>query len=458
MSYNPVADNNAAAIKVEAAAYAALYAQQGEKHVRYSWMLWAGIACLLLTLLVVRLIQATCRGHKPLQTLVRFCSKTTIFGHNLRTSRLQIACLAVYCAYNLILSFADIPYGTTWRYTSKHSPGYVQRATPMQFIANRTGFLAFASIPLIFLSVTRYNIFTLCSGIPYNALNLVHRFAGWTVFGLTWVHTLLWTIEMGANYHSAGGYLATRWRKRYWLGGFFATFILCWMCLHALASVRRYTGYEFFRITHNLGSVLFIIGCWVHWPTAFQWVAAALAIYYADHMVRWSTMLFHLARAGGLSHLSGEVFHDEDEVDVACVRIADSGLRSWHAGQHVYLYCLSLGEWEPHPFSVANTGRGIEELRLIIRRQKGMTQELLDTLQYKSEPVRVLVDGPYNALNPDLLKDRHVLMIAGGTGISFILSVLYELCTMSIDSDIHLKLVWFVRRKCKQQDIWTSSY
>lgn len=449
MSYNPVAAENAAAIKAEALAYSALYAKQGAKHVQYSWILWVAIAATVIVLTGWRLAKRLKLTKPAAAKIARTLNRTTLFGFDIRISRLQLILISFYTLYNIIFTFADIPYGRSYRYTSKHAPGFVQLATTIQFIANRTGFLAFASTPLVFLLVSRYNIITLLTGVSYQHLNLLHRCAGWMVFALSWIHTLLWTIEMGVNYHNEEGYLATRWQKRYWLGGFFATLFLSFITLHSLAFVRRYTGYEFFRITHNLGSVLFLIGCWVHWPVTFQWLAAALALYYSDRFMRWGRLAFHYARARGRTLLHGQAFHDEDGVSVASVEITNSGLISWTAGQHVYLYCISLSEWEPHPFSVANCGRSGEALNLIIRGKEGMTSELLNRLYENKDPIKVLVDGPYGSLDSNLLDGRPLLIAVAGTGISFGLSVLHTLARSPRESPQQIRLVWYIRRNGK---------
>lgn len=445
MSYNPVSSTAVAdAIKVEAAAYSLLYASQGIKHVRYSWLLWVVVAGFLIVTALCRLLKL---GHRRMANCIEhFFSRRSIFGLNLGTSRIQFLVLLTYTLYNLILSFADIPYGHKYRYASKHSANYVQTATTLQFIANRTGYLAFASIPLVFLLVSRNSIVSLCSGVSYQALNLLHRWVGWTILVLSWAHTMLWTIEMGIHYHIEGGYLATRWRMRYWLGGFFACLLLTWLVLHSLPMVRRYTGYEFFRISHNLGSVLFLIGCWVHWPAAFQWIAAALAIYYSDRILRWTFILVHYVRARGQSGLTGTVYTDEDDVSVAVISIANPGIKSWKAGEHVFIYCISLGEWEPHPFSVANSGVAGHALRLVVRRKAGLTSELVDQLCFEKKPIRVLVDGPYGGIDQDLLKASALLLIVGGTGISLALSALHSMSSLPKQ---HVRLIWYIRRNGK---------
>ena len=441
MSYNPVSTNVTAAIKAEAATYGALYLAQGVKHVRYSWILWATISAVL----ALGLLWRACYLRYPAKTrrLETFLKSRSVCGYRFSTSRLQLALLALYIAYNICFSLIDIPYDAAFRYPSKHAGGLIQTATTLQFIANRTGFLAFASIPAVFLTISRFNIISLCTGVHYHHMNLFHVFTGWMVFFLTWVHTLLWTIEMGIHYHMAGGYLATRWRMRYWLGGFFATLFLCFLCIFSMACIRKRTGYEFFRITHNLSSVLFMIGCWVHWPAAFQWIAAALAIYYADRLLRIAGIARLSRKARGCAMLAGKVHTNAHNESVITASLLQPGLRSASVGQHVYLRCVSLSDWEPHPFTIA----GFDDqgaMQLVIREREGMTRELSYTLSEEGQ-VKVLVEGPYGALSPRHLQQSHIVLIAGGTGISFSLSILDSLCRNK--SEQMVKLIWYIRHE-----------
>lgn len=433
-------------VQLEGPIYKQLYAEQSNKHLRYACIQWYVIAAILLALAVLRVARVSRQTARLARRIERFWCKTSLCGQDLHTTRAQFATLLVYVLYNLVFTFVDVPYGHSYHYVSSHAKGYVQKATTLQFIANRTGFLAFAGIPLIFLLVARLGVVRVLTGVSYHHLNLAHKWVGWTVLVLSWLHATLWTIEMGLHYQMEGGYLATRWRKIYWIAGCFATVFLSYMTIHSFAAIRRNTGYEFFRITHNLGSILFLIGCWVHWTETFQWIAAALAIYFADRLARYCTLGLHYFRAGRKSSLSGQVFTDEDGVSVAKITIQDSGLGAWYPGQHIYMTCISRAEWQPHPFTVANCGKGTEDLHLIIRRKSGMTQDLVDYLSCEKASVRVLLEGPHGGIERAQLLESHILLIVGGTGISFALSVLDFISKTTRTSQHKIKLVWYIRR------------
>ncbi|GAO46268.1 hypothetical protein SAICODRAFT_7301 [Saitoella complicata NRRL Y-17804] len=432
-------------------AYGLLYASQHEKHIMYAWIIWVLIAFVLGAGFILRLTKA--HRQIPLASVSRrLFLKQTFPCTNWRMSvaRGHVFALFLYIAYNFVFTFADIPYGRKYRYPSKHN-GMMQTATTMQFTANRTGFLAFSGVPLVFLLAARNNLVSWATGIPYNALNFLHRWVGRVVFILSWLHIILWSLELDINYFPKGkhSYYNTRWTMRYWLGGFAATVFLCFLCLHSLPFVRRWTGYEFFRSMHVFGSLLFLIGCWVHWPTAFQWIAAGIAILFADHMARTSRMLFIQLRGRGSAEAVVGIFSDEDEVDVMRITIKNCGIKSWRAGQHVFLCFPAHSRFQAHPFTVANSSNKTHnpdgDLVFVVRRKNGMTDRLCQ-LAAESKTLKVWVDGPYGvgALSPEI-SGRHIQLVAGGTGISFALSAVSELTGRDIPGTMQLD--WYVRRR-----------
>ena len=71
-------------------------------------------------------------------------------------------------------------------------------------------------------------------------------------------------------------------------------------------------------------------------------------------------------------------------------------------------------------------------MTLLIRSASGLTHKLRNHLSArgaagKGDTIPVLLDGPYGGLEGDLSIYEHVLLIAGGTGITFVLPVLEEL-------------------------------
>ena len=128
------------------------------------------------------------------------------------------------------------------------------------------GCLAFALIPLTVVLSSRDNIFSLITGISYQNFNFLHRWVGRWIFIFSFVHTLLWSVELGIIYQPQPKRYILSWKKRYFKWGVGAFALLTYLLIHSFATVRRRTGYEFFRKTHEFVALLFMGACWGHWP------------------------------------------------------------------------------------------------------------------------------------------------------------------------------------------------
>lgn len=87
------------------------------------------------------------------------------------------------------------------------------------------------------------------------------------------LHTIGWTVIQGRLYEpdSQPAYLATQWKERYYYMGFFAQIWIAVLWIGSLRRVIRKIGYEVFRKSHYLFALLFVGGCWGHWPEMKEW-------------------------------------------------------------------------------------------------------------------------------------------------------------------------------------------
>lgn len=88
-------------------------------------------------------------------------------------------------------------------------------------------------------------------------------------------------------------------------------------------------------------------------------------------------------------------------------------------------------------------------MQLLIREASGLTAKLVKALSAReSDTVPVLLDGPYGGLEGDLAIYEHVILIAGGTGITFVKPVLEDLLyrmQYTTTKTSTVELVWSVR-------------
>lgn len=101
----------------------------------------------------------------------------------------------------------------------------------------------------------------------------------------------------------------------------------------------------------------------------------------------------------------------------------------WRPGQSAYLTLpkISRTPLEGHPFTISTIDTDSSqnsELKFLIQVRKGFTKRLYDADETKTIGT-ILVDGPYST-PPRLVGYDSILLIAGGTGVSFALPLMLD--------------------------------
>lgn len=116
----------------------------------------------------------------------------------------------------------------------------------------------------------------------------------------------------------------------------------------------------------------------------------------------------------------------------------------WAPGQNVLVTLPELSKIQAHPFTICNSDPN--EMVLLIKARKGLTRQLYNRVRERSEAImrasdskagstaapiymRALVDGPMGSAGRVRWGDfATVLLVCGGTGVSFGLAVLEHMC------------------------------
>ncbi|CAE6435923.1 unnamed protein product [Rhizoctonia solani] len=140
----------------------------------------------------------------------------------------------------------------------------------------------------------------------------------------------------------------------------------------------------------------------------------------------------------------------------------------WAPGQHVLLCVPSVSKWTTHPFTIAgacdesstSVGARGREITLIIRARAGFTKLLWEQVmsangqqqakERRGIALRASVDGPFgSSIREDWTKYSSALLIAGGSGVAFALSVLEALCLKIVGGETvetkRIRFVWMIR-------------
>lgn len=316
--------------------------------------------------------------------------------------------------------------------------------------SNRPGFLALSQLPLIVLlslkSPLPLPIFV--PSLSYEHYNFLHRWTGRTLFLSATVHGAMWIHQFVVT--DQYDQIAAAKSKR----GILAYALMGMVVITSLKPIRR-KCYQLFWMAHIMFFVGFFAAISYHTPYSRPWIWPCVAIYAYDLVVR---MLRYRIKDATLVPV-------DKTLTMIHIPDCDAG---WLPTQHVLLRVLSgSGIFESHPFTITNapstafsaSPRGIilyakvagdwtKKLHDLARDVKSL--EVGDDLEEKEsflankaqneggvnadeegidhpgKRVQVMIDGPYGGLKMDLGQYESVLLVGGGSGITFILGSIEE--------------------------------
>ena len=358
-----------------------------------------------------------------------------------------ISLLLVYLGFVLALEFIDNDIPGAQHYTA---------------LGLRAGWLAIAQVPLLILLAGKNNLIGFVTGVSYERLNVLHRWVSRMLL-------LLATLHLGyQNY----GWDQYGLRQLEWSTdscpptGIAAYAILLWINLTTFAPMRNFS-YEFFVVQHLITFFGFIIAIMFHLPsTALYsrvWIYIPIVLYFLDRVIRTSRYAYNNITPGhaSLTALDG---------GVTKIRVPVKHIKRWKPGSHVLLSIPRLGLGQSHPATIASIPSSHNnDLIFILKGHRGFTNRLVksatssttsllpSTKQDSSTPQQThiaLIDGPYGGSQSDFAAFDSVLLIAGSTGITFILPILLDIAHRASSSRLpvrHLSFVWVIKNTA-----WTS--
>ncbi|RXK40113.1 hypothetical protein M231_02570 [Tremella mesenterica] len=285
--------------------------------------------------------------------------------------------------------------------------------------SNRAGFVGLATLPVI-LTLSLKSPLPVPVFLPtlsYEHYNFLHRWAGRVLFLAVTIHGSLWINQF--IYYKEYDELSADKTIR----GLLAYGLLGGIVITSLKPVRRLC-YQVFWIAHISLFVGFFAAICYHTPYAIPWVTACAGIYAYDLVVRM--IRFRIKDA---------ILVPVDNT-LTMVHIPDCN-SGWLPTQHVNLRILrGTGLFESHPFTITNapssSSRGITLYAKVAgdwtRRVHNMAREVVQDVLVNHPGKRVLcmLDGPYGGLKLDLGAVESVLLVGGGSGITFVLGSIEE--------------------------------
>ncbi|TNY17662.1 putative ferric reductase transmembrane component [Rhodotorula diobovata] len=353
---------------------------------------------------------------------------------------------------------------------------------------NRFGFLAITCLPPLCVLAAKNGPTSWLLGRGWTAVNFLHRWLGRAIVLLVLLHFYFWTIQYSGAAQTA--FLAGEKERR----GIAALAFLLLITLSSLPPMRRFS-YPVFFVLHYVGIVGFLAFLHKHTTHARAYSTwPIIAIYTADILGRVLSMRIRVVEAEAL--------------DGGMVRLALPGLRAgWRGGQHLSIRVFfvppplvhargtgrlarvakdaahalrsAVRPFEAHPLSIATeptglaadgTGleRGIElyarscgagtwtdDLHRFVVASEAISAARRPTPKKRKTRMLCLLEGPYGGLpaysSPlTLLEDTEsLLLVAGGSGMSFVLGVLDEVVGRRLGAQKRgrVDVVWVVRQR-----------
>ncbi|RAH49997.1 ferric reductase family protein [Aspergillus brunneoviolaceus CBS 621.78] len=316
-------------------------------------------------------------------------------------------------------------------------------------IATRTGWMALGCMPFIYVLGSKANPVSALTRIPHEKLNLWHGWIAWAMWVLALIHTFPFII-----YHIWKGDLVYQWNDGgVWVTGVVALLAQTWLTVLSISWLRnRY--YEFFRFSHYVAALVFIIFLFFHCDfrlSSWDYFIATAVLY----TLCWTYSQLKAFFEFGWHHraLIEAVSRQTLKITIPTSRV------HWRTGQHLFLRFATpdADVFTAHPFTITSLPNALDlersELVFYARVRKGTTKRLLAraTCSFTPLSVPVLLEGPYGGVSHRHLRRlcspaSTTLLIGGGDGAVFTLPLIeHYLChavhDLEADAPCELRVV-----------------
>ncbi|KAK8193649.1 ferric reductase NAD binding domain-containing protein [Phyllosticta capitalensis] len=362
------------------------------------------------------------------------------------------AVCVIAAALVLVILYTFVPQPLYW--------GSIRYGSPP--VAIRSGMMAVALMPWIIALSMKANVVSLLTGIGHERLNVLHRWGAYVMLFLSLVHTVPFYVtpvwdDGGMQFYKA----LLKGQNFYPYGTGIASLVpLIFLCVHSIPHLRAWM-YELFVTVHVPVSILFFAMLFWHcnnYLTSWHYLYTTLAIWLTSYAVR---VLFYLnwTNPFKVSWLIG----DEAAVTILpenAIKVTIPTQRKWRPGQYVYLRMPGISIFENHPFTIASLcskdfpstyGPDYKDMVLVFRPFGGFTQKVLRSAIQEGpwQTYRAFVDGPYGGMQRRLEAFDDVVLIAGGSGVTAVVSHLLDLIKRMRDGKAvtkSVKVIWALKR------------
>ncbi|KAK7985580.1 ferric-chelate reductase [Apiospora saccharicola] len=293
-------------------------------------------------------------------------------------------------------------------------------------IANRAGWMALACLPFILILSTKANMIATLTGVSHEKLIIFHNWTGWAMFVLSLVHTFPFIVV-----HLQQGDMAMQWNMSifYW-SGVVALVAQTYLQFMSLSFIRN-RFYEFFKATHLLAALIFVLFLFFHCDytlTSWHYFIAAGVLY---------TLSFLYPQIRTYGEFGFGLRATFDMVSDHTMRITVPVRTTWQPSQHMFLRFVALKAHTltSHPFTICSVPSATSPLTdeksnlvFYVQARGGVTGRLAKlAVNRGGYTVPVLLDGPYGGIKGKPLSSYDDnLIVACGAGAPFSLGLVMD--------------------------------
>lgn len=381
----------------------------------------------------------------------------------------RIVSLTILLYYAINLIFCAVPYNY---FNLFNRYPHDRFSVLCLYVGNRTGFLAFANMPVLVLFASRNNIFQWLTGWSYATFQHYHRHVAIICLLETIAHSVIYT----ATYARLHIYSIEAAKPYFWWG-IISTIVGSLIPIFSILKLRI-SRYEFFLAIHYVMAILFLVTAHLHllkktgskWGYP-DWLYLSYALWFFDLFMR-TLRILRLKFQGCRSKALVELVDKESRTIKITYDVGNA--KQNYLSNYYYLYFFTVAPFfTSHPFTAAewSSQNDVEEIsdssdeseKLVAREttfsnssklsfyvkcMKGTTNEIFRKLEknnYNPLEIYSLLEGPYGSYERDMYDDfDFVMILTGGIGNTIVLNHLrYFLdyrSTKSIQSNSSVKI------------------
>lgn len=301
------------------------------------------------------------------------------------------------------------------------------------------GHMTSLSCSLLLLPATKNSAWFAILGVPFERALKYHRGLGMLTYIFVTLHMLLWWIKWaieGTWWHNMTRPDDLKISPDWHHSDNFTIIVseAAWLALTfmiGLALFARRSSYELFYYVHVPVGISFLVAALMHAWTFWYYAVGGLFLWTVDASLR----TIRLARAG--RGIPTDASFDR-RTGVTTLTFEPQAFDHLAPAQYIFLCVPSLGLAERHPFTISSAPSAsqrtlhIKALNGGVANASTFTDKLAQLVQAGgvSQLGDVRVDGPYGSAG-DLTASKELVLVAGGIGVTPIISVFSELLALA---------------------------